>query len=159
MAWEDGVSGFHCYERLLREFSKEEIYAALQQMSPHKALRPDGFSTWFFQDKWDVVGEEVCQSVLYILNSGTTDPEFNFTYVALIPKNMNPKRVIEFRPISLYNVFYKIILKVIANKLNVILPDLISPNQSAFILGRLITDNILAAYETLHTMHSRMLEK
>lgn len=94
-----------------------------------------------------------------VLKSGCISPELNFTYLALIPKNKNPYCVIEFRPISLCNILYKIISKVLANKLKVILPDIISPTQSAFIPGQLITDNTLAAYETLRTMQSRMYGK
>lgn len=106
-----------------------------------------------------MVGDEVCQSILDILNSSIIDNGLNFTYIALIPKKPNPVRVSEFRPISLCNVFYKLISKVLSNRLKVVLPHLISSNQSAFIPGRLITDNILAAYDTLHSMHTRMWGK
>jgi hypothetical protein len=84
---------------------------------------------------------------------------FNATDIVLIPKTKNPRSVSDFRPISLYNVFYKLISKVLSNRLKVVLPLIISCNQSAFIPGRLILDNILAAYETLHTMYIRMWSK
>jgi hypothetical protein len=70
--------------------------------------------------------------------------------VVLIPKMRDPKSLKELRPISLCNVLYKIISKDLAGRLKGILDEIISPNQSAFMPGRLIYDNILVAYEVTH---------
>ena len=94
-------------------------------------------------------------AVLDYLNNGIMMPDINYTQIVLVPKIKSPEKMTDFRPINLCNVIYKIISKVIANKLKQILPQLISPTQSAFVPGRLITDNVLVAYETLHTMHCR----
>lgn len=69
---------------------------------------------------------------------------------------MNPISVTDFQPISLCNLVYKLSTKVLANRLKVVLPQIISPSQSTFILGRSITDNLLVALEAFHTMNGRM---
>lgn len=101
-------------------------------------------------------GEEVCIAVLGFLNSGFFDPAINKTFVALIPKKKKPTSVAEFRPITLCNVLYKIIAKMLANRLKKVLNSIISPTQSAFIPGHLIIDNLLVAFEALHTMNGRL---
>lgn len=102
---------------------------------------------------------EVSQAILQFLNSGIMDPSINATHIALVPKLAAPVSVTGFRPISLCNVIHKITSKVLANRLKVVLPDIISYTQSAFVPERLITDNIIAAYETMHSMHNRMWSK
>ena len=124
-------------------------------MGPTKVPRPDGINTLFYQKFWHIVENDVTSVVLDFLNSGNMLPEINYTHIVLIPKVKSLKRISDYRPISLCNVIYKTISKVLANRLKLILSLLISPTQSAFVPGRLITDNVLVAYETLHTMHGR----
>ena len=104
---------------------------------------------------WHIVGDNVVSVVLEFLNTSYLLPDLNHTYIVLIPKIKNPVKVFDYRPISLCNVIYKIIAKVLANRLKQVLPHIISPTQSAFVPGRLITDNVLVAYEALHMMHGR----
>ena len=77
-------------------------------------------------------------------------PNFNQTHVVLVPKVKEPKHVTDFRPISLCNVIYKIALKAIANRFKKNLQAIISDSQSAFVHDRLITNNVLVAFETTH---------
>jgi hypothetical protein len=80
---------------------------------------------------------------------------WNDTNVVLIPKVNDPQCLKDLRPISLCNVLYKIILMVLAARLKGILEDIISPNQSAFVPGRLIIGNILVAYEMTHFLKNK----
>ncbi|XP_059445337.1 uncharacterized protein LOC132177129 [Corylus avellana] len=144
---------------LLRRFVAEEVDVALAQMGPLKSPGPDGFAACFYQKSWDILRSKVCGAVLEFLNEGMFTDEINGTYIALIPKIKNPLHITDFRPISLCNVSYKLIAKVLANRMKKVLGDIISPNQSAFILGRLITDNVIIAFEALHTMDTRLKGK
>lgn len=145
--------------QLVQDLSVEEVEVAIQQMAPFKSPGLDGFPAGFYQDNWRQLKEEVCAVVSQFFNFGTLDDTVNFTHIALVPKLKNPSKMSDFRLISLYNVLYKILSKVLANQLKEVLPHIISLMQSAFIPGRLITDNILFAYEGLHTMHSQMWSK
>ena len=146
-------------EELSRPYIVEEVTVALYQMGPAKAPGPYVMNAFFYQNFWHIVGNDVGSAVLEFLNSGIMIPEINYTHLVLIPKIKSLEKMTDFRPISLCNVIYKIISKVLANRLKIILPLLISPTQSAFVPGRLITDNVLIAYETLHAMHGGKGEK
>ena len=122
-------------------------------MHPTKAPRPDDMPPIFYQKYWDVVGPKLIDYVLDILNSGRMPRSLNETYICLIPKVKCPQNVTNFRPISLCNVIYKTVSKVLANRLKKILPEVISEEQSAFVLGRQITDNVLVAFEIMHRIN------
>ena len=105
------------WEFLSTQFTAEEVQAALFQMGPTKAPGPDGMNALFYQKFWHIVGDSVVLAVLDFLNNGNMHPEINHTNIVLIPKVQNPERMSDFRPISLCNVIYKIISKVMANRL------------------------------------------
>ena len=132
---------------LIRDFQAVEVRKALKQMHPLKAPRPDGMNPLFYQHFWPTVGDCITKCVLDFLNLGIIPPKFNETHITRIPKVKNPKKITEYRPISLSNVVSRIASKCVANRLKVILPTIISENQSAFMANRLITDNILVAFE------------
>ena len=98
---------------------------------------------------------DLTDEVLEAVNIFTIPDGWNDTTIVMIPKVANPDTVGQFRPISLCNVVYKVISKLLSSRLKVILPNIISDHQSAFVPGRLITDNILLAYECIHSMKKK----
>ena len=140
---------------LLKEFRVEEVRRALKQMHPTKSLGPDGMSPIFFQNYWDVMGPQVVDCVPNTLNSGIMPYDLNDTYICLIPKVNCPQKITDFCPISLCNIIYKLVSKVLANRLKIVLPAVISEAQSAFVPGRQITDNVLVVFETMHFINQK----
>ncbi|KAA3486186.1 reverse transcriptase [Gossypium australe] len=128
-------------------------------MGATKALVEGGFPALFFQKYWHIIGEEVSSFCLQHLNGGMEVSSINNMHIVLIPKKANPTNLSQFRPISLCNVINKIMAKTIANHFRKVLEQCIDGAQSAFVLGRLISDNVLLAYEILHTLKRKKLGK
>ena len=139
---------------LLRLATEEEVKEALFMMHPEKAPGPDGMTALFFQHSWHVIKKDLVEMVNNFLVSGAMDARLNITNICMIPKTERPTRMTELRPISLCNVGYKIISKVLCQRLKICLPLLISETQSAFVAGRLIFDNILIAQEMFHGLRT-----
>lgn len=129
------------------------------QMSPDKAPGPDGMTPGFFQKYWSIVGQDLIKLVRDFFESGHLENDINATNVVLIPKKKVPTSMANLRPIALCNVSYKLISKVLANRMKPMLNLAISPNQSAFIPRRLITDNIMVSFEVLHYVKQKKLSK
>ncbi|KAK2395425.1 hypothetical protein QL285_057163 [Trifolium repens] len=138
------------FEILNRPFSADEVYKAMKQLKSNAAPGPDGLNAGFYQRYWDIIGQDITNYTLSILNQEGNPANINHTHICLIPKHKQPKAPSDFRPIALCNVILKIVTKTIANRIKVILPSIISPHQSAFIPGRLISDNTLMALEVFH---------
>lgn len=143
-------------EALTKPFTETEVSDALFQIGPLKAPGPDGYPARFFQRNWAVLKEEVIQGVLNFCADGIMPEGVNETTIVLIPKGNEPQCIKDYRPISLCNVIYKVISKLLVNRLRPFLDDLISESQSAFVPGRMITDNAIIAFECFHKIsHSK----
>jgi hypothetical protein len=91
---------------MLRDYTNDEIKAALFQMGPTKAPGPDGFPTLFYQTHWNFFEKEICEALRSFLNGGSIPEGFYDSIIVLIPKVTNPEHLKNFRPISLCNVLH-----------------------------------------------------
>lgn len=146
-ALDDGV-----VRKLDAMVTDDEITQAIVSMKPWKAPGPDGFQAGFYQTNWELIRKDCCDFVKKAWSCPTSVAAVNDTDICLIPKIARPEFINQFRPISLCNVTYKIITKVIVNRLKPIMPSIISPYQTGFIPTRSIHENIVVAQELLHSM-------
>lgn len=132
---------------LMEPVFEAEIKAATFQLGKDKAPGPNGFSGVFFQSSWEEICKDVVLMVKNFFELGCSLDLVNVTDIVLVPKVDRPEWVSQFRPISLCNFVYKIISKVIVNRMKGILPRIVSEQQRAFVPGRLIQDNVIVAHE------------
>ncbi|XP_059663437.1 uncharacterized protein LOC132309102 [Cornus florida] len=123
--------------------SKEEIKRVVMHFHPDKAPDLDGFPARFYQHFWRVIGQDVINAVSHFVTKSTLPQGINSTFLTLIPKANHGDNIANYRPIALCNLVYKIISKILANRLSSVLPNIIGPEQVAFIKGRKLHDNIL----------------
>jgi hypothetical protein len=109
----------------------------------------------FYKKFWPLLGDKIKLEVLAVLNGGRLPENLNEAVIVLIPKVKNLEKLKDLRPISLCNVLYKLVSKVLANRLKNILPEIIVPSQSAYVPDRLIIDNVVLAYELTHYMRNK----
>ncbi|GJU08325.1 RNA-directed DNA polymerase, eukaryota [Tanacetum coccineum] len=122
------------------DVSLEEIKKAVWECGTNKSLGPDGFSFKFIRKYWNIIQHDVVNTVKEIFSSSKFPPGSNSSFITFIPKSLDAKMVKDFRPISLIGSFYKIVAKILSNRLCIVMPDLISDVQTAFISKRQILD-------------------
>ncbi|GJV77548.1 RNA-directed DNA polymerase, eukaryota, partial [Tanacetum coccineum] len=117
-----------------------EIKRAVWDCGVDKSPGPDGFTFCFYRQFWDMLEKDVVSAVKQFFTDGVFPSGCNSSFIALIPKISNANMVKDFRPISLIGSLYKIITKILANRLVPVLGDLVHDVQSAFVAGRQIMD-------------------
>ncbi|GJT91072.1 RNA-directed DNA polymerase, eukaryota [Tanacetum coccineum] len=143
--------------------SRDEIRRAVWDCGENKSPGPDGFTFEFFRKFWNIVGPDLCLAVEWFFHHASFPVGCNSSFIALIPKTLNPKSVGEYRPISLIGSIYKIVTKILANRLSTVIADIISNVQTAFLPNRQILDGPFIINELLarchHKKHSAMVFK
>ena len=130
----------------------KEIHEALLALPNDKVSGPDGFTKEFFVAAWPILGRDFIVAIQSFFIFGFLPNGINATILTLIPKTENAQTMKEYRPIACCNLIYKVISKVLANRLQVIFPDAVE-NQCAFIEERLLVENILIASELVNGYH------
>ncbi|GKE63428.1 protein LAZ1 [Tanacetum coccineum] len=138
---------------MIRDVSNEDIKRAMFDIEDDRAPGLDGYTSAIFKKGWNIVGVDICNAFRDFFSNGQTLKENNHTFIALVPKVITPLKVNDYRPISCCNVIYKCISKIITNRIVNGIKEVVSDNQSAFVLGRHISDNILFTQELMHNYH------
>ncbi|GAU47037.1 hypothetical protein TSUD_239950 [Trifolium subterraneum] len=134
---------------LIKPFSMEEVKVVVWDCDSFKSPGPDGVNFGFLKDFWNELKGDIMRFIVEFHRNGKLTKDLNATFIALIPKVDSPQHLTDFRPISLVGSLYKILAKVLANRLRLVVGSVISESQSAFIKGRQILDGILIANEVV----------
>ncbi|WMV11057.1 hypothetical protein MTR67_004442 [Solanum verrucosum] len=142
-------------EELCKEPTMQEVKDVVFGMNSESSPGPDGVNGTFYKKCWDVIAKDLHEMILEFF-SGSDIPRFiSHSCLILIPKVRQPQKLNEFRPISLSNFSCKIISKILSNRLIPYMSKIISPNQTGFIKGRSISENIILTQEMAHNMKGK----
>ncbi|GJY31196.1 RNA-directed DNA polymerase, eukaryota [Tanacetum coccineum] len=144
------IRGITAEADLERIFSKEEIKQAVWDCGLDKSPGPDGFTFGFYRRFWNLIECDVEDAVIHFYKNGFCHKGGNSSFIDLIPKKQGANMVNDFRPISLIGSLYKIITKLLANRLAFVINELVSDCQSAFISKRHILDGPFILNEVIH---------
>ncbi|GJU87422.1 RNA-directed DNA polymerase, eukaryota, reverse transcriptase zinc-binding domain protein [Tanacetum coccineum] len=141
--------GFLGINPTITKLKEEDAYLFGNKITEEEANSPDGFTSKFFKKAWEIIKEELCSAIKEFFRTGILLGEINATLISLVPKSLTPQKVSDFRPIACCNVVYKCISKILTNRIKSALNQIMDENQSAFVPGIAITDNILLTQELL----------
>lgn len=135
--------------RLIHPLQNDEVINSINSFQPLKAPGSDGLHPRFYQKYWDTIGSSVKYFFYKAFQDHQIDPSINTIYICLIPKKDNASTISQYRPISLCNTIYKIITKIIMNRLKPILEQIIHPSQSSFQKNKRAADNAIIVQEII----------
>ena len=138
------------FHDLEQPFTQEEIDEVVKNLPNDKSPGPDGFNNEFLKACWGIIKEDIIELIL-AFHAGTINLEsINTSYITLVPKKDVPLTPNDFRPISLLNGVLKIITKLLANRLQKVILQLVHINQYDFLKDTMIQDCVGWAYEYIH---------
>ncbi|GKV10561.1 hypothetical protein SLEP1_g21905 [Rubroshorea leprosula] len=134
---------------LVDNFTEEEVKKAAWDCGVTKAPGPDGFNFRFIREMWEVLKEDIMGFIQEFHENGKLVRGLNESFIVLIPKKENPLELEDFRPISLIGAMYKILTKILANRLSRVMQEIIGEQQTAFVKGRQLMDGVVVANEVI----------
>lgn len=144
---------------LERDLTRAEITTAINSFKPHKSPGLDGLHPFFCQKYWNIIDNSVEDFCFAVFTHWEIPHCINNTYICLVPKSSNAATIGQCRPISLFNTIYKIITKILVNRVKPFLQDLIGPTQASFLANRRVADNAILVQEPLHYFKSSKSKK
>ncbi|KAJ4792133.1 RNA-directed DNA polymerase (reverse transcriptase)-related family protein [Rhynchospora pubera] len=138
-------------------FTESEIFQAISHLASGKASGPDGFSIDFFKKFWNIIKIDLMRAFQAFQDCSLDLSELNKAYISLVPKKESCTEISDYRPISVINSFVKIITKVLANRIQPYIKDLVSPLQTAFTKNRSIMESYMVTREFISFYHKNKL--
>lgn len=134
-------------------FQQQEIDEIVKRLPLDKSPGPDGFNGEFFRKCWAIIKQDFYALYQAFFRDELNLQTINSSFISLIPKKTNPLAVNDFRPISLLNSSLKILTKLLANRLQLVIQEMVHANQYGFLKSRTIHDCLAWAFEFLHLCH------